>query len=148
MNPFIRPSRCESAACVEVSIGDEVTVRSSRDPDRTVVFTVEEWAAWVRAIQAEAMKVVGAALRSAEAARSMFAFYEVYGNTANVDPGRELVSDGTLLSGIAELVRSEDSMAMDLAFGTAMDHEQAFREHLSAVDEYSRGPWEARDDTA
>jgi hypothetical protein len=47
MNPFIRPARCESAACVEVStVGDEVTVRSSRDPDRTVVFDREEWSAF------------------------------------------------------------------------------------------------------
>jgi len=40
-------SLCESAACVQTStIGDEVTVRSSRDPDRTVVFDREEWAAF------------------------------------------------------------------------------------------------------
>jgi anaerobic selenocysteine-containing dehydrogenase len=52
MNPFIRPARCESAACVEVStIGDEVTVRSSRDPQRTVVFTAEEWQAFTAPIE-------------------------------------------------------------------------------------------------
>jgi hypothetical protein len=73
MNPFIRPGRCESAACVEVSIGDEVTVRSSRDPDRTVVFTREEWEAFTAPIEhtgwAKAIAALPAGVRIVEAAR-------------------------------------------------------------------------------
>ena len=40
-------------ACVEVrrAVGD-VTVRDSKDPTRELIFTVDEWAAFVRGVKA------------------------------------------------------------------------------------------------
>jgi hypothetical protein len=53
MNIWRRTSRCESASCVEVAFGEhEVYVRNSRDPDRTLAFTTEEWIAFCAGVRA------------------------------------------------------------------------------------------------
>jgi hypothetical protein len=48
-----KSSRCEAAACVEVSFeGDEVLVRDSKNPNGPVLrFTREEWAAFTAGVR-------------------------------------------------------------------------------------------------
>jgi hypothetical protein len=44
--------RCDTNTCVEVAlIGDEVAVRNSQDPSKTVTFTMDEWRAFVGGVQ-------------------------------------------------------------------------------------------------
>lgn len=53
MNEFVRSSRCESTSCVEVSVNqDKVVVRNSTQPEVTVEFTPQEWAAFIEGVQA------------------------------------------------------------------------------------------------
>ena len=49
-----RASRCVSNGCVDVrAIGDEITVRSSKDPDgATVSYDRHEWTTFVAAVKA------------------------------------------------------------------------------------------------
>lgn len=48
---FRKSVRCDTGSCVEVAIGDEVKVRNSTKPDRTVVFTKEEWQTFVQGVR-------------------------------------------------------------------------------------------------
>jgi uncharacterized protein DUF397 len=48
---FRKSSRCGDAACVEVSIGDRIVVRNSTAPGKVVVFTKEEWRAFVAGVR-------------------------------------------------------------------------------------------------
>jgi len=129
MNPFIRPSACESAACVEVStIGDEVTVRSSRDPDRTVVFTVEEWAAFTAGLLGDALKVVEAARALREQSKGL-----VYDSPGQL---RAAVSLFRAVRGY------DDALAAAKAEGRAEQREAdvaALRAKARAYDERSAG---------
>jgi hypothetical protein len=51
LGDFRKSSRCESAGCVEVAIGDSIIVRNSEDPQRTVHFTKAEWRAFVAGVR-------------------------------------------------------------------------------------------------
>lgn len=49
---FYEPTRCESNTCVEVDIAhDGVEVRSSLNRARSVVFTLDEWRAFIAAVR-------------------------------------------------------------------------------------------------
>ena len=48
---FVKSSVCDTGACVEVSIGDVVLVRSSTAPETRVEFTREEWRAFVAGVR-------------------------------------------------------------------------------------------------
>jgi uncharacterized protein DUF397 len=48
---YRKSSRCGDGACVEVSIGDRVLVRNSTTPGKVVVFSKEEWRAFVAGVQ-------------------------------------------------------------------------------------------------
>jgi hypothetical protein len=49
--PFRKSTRCGDNACVEVSIGDRVAVRNSAAPSKVIVFTKEEWRAFLAGVQ-------------------------------------------------------------------------------------------------
>ncbi len=50
---WLRSSRCEAGACVEVARdGNRVRMRNSGDPEGvTLVFTEDEWTEFVRAVR-------------------------------------------------------------------------------------------------
>jgi hypothetical protein len=48
---FRKSVRCDTGSCVEVAIGDEVEVRNSTEPGRTVVFTKKEWQTFVEGVR-------------------------------------------------------------------------------------------------
>ena len=48
---YQRSSRCGDSACVEVSIGDRVLVRNSTTPGKVVVFTKDEWRAFIDGVR-------------------------------------------------------------------------------------------------
>jgi Domain of unknown function (DUF397) len=54
---FRRSSRCDTGTCVEVSIGDVVLVRNSTRPEERVVFTKEEWRAFVAGVHLREFEV-------------------------------------------------------------------------------------------
>lgn len=49
---FRRSSRCDSATCVEVAIGDQVLVRNSTEPELVAQFTRDQWGAFLAAVEA------------------------------------------------------------------------------------------------
>ncbi len=53
MSDWRTPARCDSSACAAVRIGlTDVAVRNTDRPDVSVVFTYEEWRAFVTAAKA------------------------------------------------------------------------------------------------
>ena len=48
-----KSGQCESNACVEVAIGDQdIRVRNSCDPARTLTFSAAEWAVFIAGVKA------------------------------------------------------------------------------------------------
>jgi hypothetical protein len=48
-----RSSFCQASECAEIAVRDgEILVRSSREPEREVRLTTDEWQAFVKGIQA------------------------------------------------------------------------------------------------
>jgi len=61
-------------------------------------------------------------------AAALFAVYDVWQNKIGTyDPGRDLVSDGVPITGIACLVDSEDSALMEEACDAVEPHEAVLR---------------------
>ena len=57
---WIRSSRCEGGACLEVAAGGAVHVRDSKHPDGPVLtFSHAEWAAFLAGVQAGEFDVAG-----------------------------------------------------------------------------------------
>jgi len=48
---FRKSSQCTDGACVEVSVGDEILVRSSLAPGNVVAFSKAEWRAFVAGVR-------------------------------------------------------------------------------------------------
>lgn len=67
----------------------------------------------------------------ADVARALFAVYETWWHQVGTyDPGHELVSDGTKLTGIGGLLTSEDDDAMEAVCVEVEKHEQKIRAAL------------------
>jgi hypothetical protein len=49
---WVRSSRCESNACVEVAqIGEDVALRDSKNPDQHLLLSKAAWSAFIGAIK-------------------------------------------------------------------------------------------------
>lgn len=44
---FKKSSKCGNATCVAVEITDIVSVKNTTDPERVIVFTLDEWRAFI-----------------------------------------------------------------------------------------------------